>query len=123
MPEFAVAFAAALVLVDAARFLRDLFGEDEIVRRKLNESYELYGIAEGNFDDIQVSLTDPGNALKIREATEFYDQHDDAIRDAIQQNDQMHGILDAIDGRIERVRVGSGRYVKVAIRRAAAATQ
>ena len=50
--EFLVGYAAAVVLIDAARFLRDLFGPDEIVRRKLNESFDLYGIAAGSFDSI-----------------------------------------------------------------------
>lgn len=113
--EFAIAFAAALVLVDAARFLRDLFGDDEIVRRKLNESYELFGIPEGSFDDIQLSLTDPGNALKIREATEFYDQYASLIAEAIRQRTDLQGLQQVIDGRIETVRVGTGRYVKVTV--------
>ena len=78
--EFTVAFAAALLLIDAARFLRDSFGQDEVVRRKLNESHLNYGIQEGSFDEIQMSLTDPFNAIKIREATQFHDEYFDRIR-------------------------------------------
>ena len=38
--EFALAYAATLVLVDAARSLRDQFGKNDLVRRKLNEAYD-----------------------------------------------------------------------------------
>ena len=113
--EFAVAFAAALVLVDAARFLRDLFGDDELVRRKLNESYLSYGIPEGSFDDIQLSLTNPVNALKIRDATTFYDQYHQELTIAIEGAERLRGLLAVIGSRIDKVRVGPARYVKVRI--------
>jgi hypothetical protein len=111
--EFAVAFAAALVLVDAARFLRDLFGDDEIVRRKLNESYTSFGIPAGSFDDIQLALTDPTNALRISSATKFYDQNHDLVCAAVQSNQQVADLLDVIDRRIDRIRVTAPRYLKV----------
>ncbi len=111
--EFAIAFAAALVLVDAARFLRDLFGEDDIVRRKLNESHASFGIPAGSFDDIQLSLTDPTNALRISSATKFYDQNQAIVSAAVQSNEQVRDVLDVIDRRIDRIRVAAGRYLKV----------
>ena len=38
--EFVIAYAAGVILVDAARGLRDLFGDDEIVRRIQRGSHD-----------------------------------------------------------------------------------
>lgn len=111
--EFTVAFAASLVLIDAARFLRELFGQDEIVRRKLNESQLNYGIRQGSFDAIQMSLTDPFNGLKIREATLFHDQHAEQIRAEARSTPQLRRLIEVIDNRIESIRVATRRFVKV----------
>ncbi len=111
--EFTVAFAAALLLIDAARFLRDAFGKDEVVRRKLNESHLNFGIQEGSFDEIQMSLTDPFNAIKIREATQFHDEYFERIREEAQATPGLQRLIPVIDTRIGAVRVGTSRYVKV----------
>lgn len=111
--EFTIAYAAALVLVDAARFLRDLFAEDELVRRKLNESHLNYGIQAGSFDQIQMSLTDPFNALKLRDATLFHDQYSEIIREAARATPELNKLIDVIDTRIDAVRVATARYLKV----------
>lgn len=113
LSEFTIAFAAALVLVDAARFLRDKFGKDEIVRRKLNEANLHYGIAKGSFDQIQMSLTDPLNAVKIREATNFYDQYHERICEGVRAKAGLERLVGVIETRIESVRVGTSRFVKV----------
>ena len=111
--EFTVAFASALLLIDAARFLRDTFGKDEVVRRKLNESHINFGIPKGSFDDIQLSLTDPFNAIKIREATKFHDEYGTRIRDEAQVFPGLQRLIQVIDTRIGSVRVGTSRYARV----------
>lgn len=116
LEEFAVAYAATLVLVDAARTLRDLFGEDAIVRRKLNESYAPYGIEEGSFDAIQMSLTDPANAYRIREATEFYDDFRESLSALAAGDPQLAAVLGVIDALSATARVGTGRYIKARAR-------
>jgi hypothetical protein len=114
--EFAVAYGAALVLVDAARALRDLFGQDTLVRRKLNESYSLYGIPKGSFDSIQLSLTDPTNALRIRQATEFYDHYRDSLASLAEGDDGLGAVLGVIDSLSDSARVGTAGYIKARAR-------
>lgn len=50
---FLPGYAGALVLVDAARFLRDRFHRLTLVRRKLNEPEPSFGIPAGVYDTTQ----------------------------------------------------------------------
>lgn len=113
--EFALAYAAALILVHAARSLRELFGNDPIVRRKLNESHAGYGIELGSFDAIQMSLTDPKNALRIREANLFYEQHHDLLRTRAAESPLLSQVLGVIDELRTATDVSATRYVKARV--------
>lgn len=113
--EFTIGYAAAITLVDAARFLRQLFGEDKIVRRKLNEPFDIYGIAEGSFDVVQASLTTPANAIGIHNANAFFDEHQEAIRSASNDEQPLQIVLDVIDRLGERTRVSKRKYVAARI--------
>jgi hypothetical protein len=53
---FLVAFAAASILVDAARFLRETVDHRPLVRDKLNEPAPQLGVPAGVYDSIQKSL-------------------------------------------------------------------
>lgn len=110
--EFAVAYAAALILIDAARCLRERFADNTIVRRKLNESFALYGICEGSFDAIQLSLTDPANALRIRGANQFYDKHQELFVELADEDDGMRAVVSIIDLLRESVAVPTKRYLR-----------
>src|SRR3954468_11159281 len=55
--QFLIALAAAALLVDAARFLRETFHRPNVIRRKLDEPDPVYGIPPRMYDDIQKSLT------------------------------------------------------------------
>jgi uncharacterized protein YycO len=114
--EFAVAYGAALILVDAARNLRNLFGEDEIVRRKLNESFLPYGIPENSFDAIQMSLTDPTNALRLKAANQFYDDHRELLHSLSQQDHGLRAVLEVVDGLRESARVTTATYLKARVK-------
>jgi len=63
--RFLVACAAALVLIDAARDLRELAAGSRAIRQKLNEAEPAWGIPAGVYDTVQLSLTDPENALDL----------------------------------------------------------
>ena len=115
LEEFVVGYAAAVILIDAARCLRDLFGEDEIVRRKLNESYEGYGIASGSFDAIQLSLTSPQNALRINDANNFFDEHADAIDALAKLKPHLQPVLEVIFKFGNKTRVSKTSYVKAGL--------
>ena len=94
--QFTLAYAATLILVDAARSLRDLFGKNDLVRRKLNEAFDDFRIPAGSFDEIQLSLTDPGNALQIRSANDFYEQNQDYIRGCAEDDETLAAVIDGL---------------------------
>jgi hypothetical protein len=75
--QFLVALAAAAVLVDAARFLRETFHRVTVVRRKLDEPDPVYGIPPRMYDEVQKSLTSPYHAWHLWHATRHYDRHHD----------------------------------------------
>ncbi len=50
---FFVGYAGALVLLDAARFIRERFHDSALIRHKLNEPEPSFGIPGGLYDSIQ----------------------------------------------------------------------
>ena len=72
---FLIAYAGALVLVDAARFMREQLHDRPVVRAKLNETEPHFGIPEGTYDTVQKSLTSPKHAWHLNYATRYFDQH------------------------------------------------
>ena len=75
-PEaFLTALAAAALLVDAARFLREMFHRVTVVRRKLDEPDSVYGIPPRMYDDVQRSMVSAHHAWHLWQATRYYDKH------------------------------------------------
>lgn len=112
---FLVAYAGALVLVDAARFLRDQFHERPIVRSKLNEPEPQFGILEGTYDRIQKSLTSPVHAWHLYHAVRYLEEHRQPLREAA-ADPAMAPLMEIIDRLHERVAVGVGQYAVARIR-------
>ncbi len=110
--EFLCAYAAAVVLVDAARCLRDLFSKNALVRRKLNESFDAYGISAGSFDAIQLTLTSPSNATQLNRANHFYTDHHDSLAETAAGNPALQEVQSVIDTRLQRVQVGPRQYIR-----------
>lgn len=97
--QFLVALAAASLLVDAARFLRETFHRVTVVRRKLDEPDVVHGIPPRMYDDVQKSLTSPYHAWYLWQATRHYDRHQDEFR----RSAAIHGLEPMVDT-IERLR-------------------
>ena len=114
--QFTLAYAATLILVDAARSLRDLFGKNDLVRRKLNEAFDDFRIPAGSFDEIQLSLTDPGNALQIRSANDFYEQNQDYIRGCAEDDETLAAVVDVIEKLRDATDVGKRKYLKARVK-------
>ncbi len=114
--EFALAYAATLTLVDAARSLRDLFGKNDLVRRKLNEAFDDFRIPAGSFDEIQLSLTDPGNALQIKNANEFFEQNHDYIRGCSEDDETLATVVEVIEKLRDATDVGKRKYLKARVK-------
>jgi hypothetical protein len=85
--EFLVPFAAALILVDAARFLRQVAESRPIVRRKLNEPAPTFGIPGGSYDAIQKSLLSARHAWLLSQACQFFDDNEVAFTSALESSD------------------------------------
>lgn len=112
LADFAIAYAAAVVLIDAGRFLRELFSDEKIVRRKLNESYELYGIPTNSFDAIQLSLSDPLHAIQLYQANEFYREHENEIRKVVANDSNLSQVVAIIDQLGDRLNVSPAAYAR-----------
>ena len=76
---FLVAWTGALVLVDAARFLRHNCAGRPIVLKKLNEPEPHFGIPAGTYDRIQSSLTSPVHAWHLYHAREYWNARRDDL--------------------------------------------
>ena len=112
LADFAVAYAAAVVLVDAGRFLRELFAEELVIRRKLNESYQLYDIPAGSFDAIQMSLSDPLHAIQLYQANHYFDEHAQELQNQSSTDGSLSVVLEIIENLGERLRVSPTAYAK-----------
>ena len=102
-PEaFLVALAAAALLVDAARFLRETFHPVTVVRRKLDEPDPVYGIPPRMYDDVQRSLVDAHHAWHLWQATRYYDQQRAALAEsaAAAGLDPLVAIIDRLRDRL-----------------------
>ncbi|MHB8866023.1 MAG: YiiX/YebB-like N1pC/P60 family cysteine hydrolase [Pirellulaceae bacterium] len=78
--RFLIAFAGALVLIDAARFLRDNVHGRPIVRHKLNEAEPTFDIPVGVYDRIQKSLTSLVHAWHLYHALRFWEENQTTLR-------------------------------------------
>jgi len=93
---FAVAYAAAVLLVDAARFVRESFSDRPIVIAKLNEAEPAFGVVAGTYDTIQASLTDPVNLWRLRQAKMQYEEIRPQLLE-LKSDLQIGPVLDVID--------------------------
>jgi permuted papain-like amidase YaeF/Yiix C92 family enzyme len=71
---FLIAYGAAVLLVDAARFLREQAHSVKAIRRKLDEPDPIYGIPDRMYHTVQQSLTSPYYAWRLLQARNTYRQ-------------------------------------------------
>ncbi len=80
---FLVAWSGALVLVDAARFLRRNCEGRPIILNKLNEPEPHFGIPAGTYDRIQSSLTRPFHAWHLYHARDYWDKRQSFLSELV----------------------------------------
>ena len=112
---FLVAYAAAILLVDAARTMREMFEPLPLVRQKLNEPEPHFGISGGMYDTVQKSLTSPRHAWHLYHAMRYFDEHAAELR-ALAADPLLRPALGVIDRLGSRVDVPATRYVKARVR-------
>ncbi len=108
---FLVAYAAALLLVDAARFLRDLCRDRRLLRHKLNEPEPDFGIPKDTYDRVQKSLTSPRHAWHLFHAARFFEGHRDELAELAAEPpfDSAHEICLRLGSRVD---IPAARYLK-----------
>jgi hypothetical protein len=100
--QFLVGLAAAALLVDAARWLRESFHSVTVVRRKLDEPDPIYNIPPRMYDGIQRSLVSVSSAWHLWQATRFYDTHREQLAEAAAAEglDPLIAIIDRLRDRL-----------------------
>jgi hypothetical protein len=112
---FLVAFGAAVLLVDAARFLREAFEPLPLVRQKLNEPEPCFGIPGGTYDTVQKSLTSPLHAWHLYHAVRYFEDHAAELR-ARAADPLLAGVLAVIERLKSRLDVPLSAYLKARVR-------
>lgn len=83
--EYAIVFlpamAAAALLVDAGRFLREVTSGRPLVRRKLNEPVPTCGVPGGLYDTVQRSLLSARHAWRIHRAVAYWEANRSRLAD------------------------------------------
>jgi hypothetical protein len=109
--QFLICLAAAALLVDAARFLRETFHRITVVRRKLDEPDPVYGIPPRMYDDVQKSLTSPYHAWHLWQATRYYDKHHSDLAKAAAA-EGIEPLVAIIDRLRDRLRPSLWTYIR-----------
>ncbi len=113
--NFLVSYAGALVLVDAARFLRTEIQDRPIVRSKLNEPEPHFGIPVGTYDSVQQSLTNPIHAWHLFNAAHYFNDHQPQL-EATAKEHQLTTMIAIITRYQSRIGVSLGDYLSARTR-------
>ncbi len=112
---FLVAFAAAVLLVDAARFFRESFEPLPLVRSKLNEPEPYFEIPQGMYDTVQKSLTSPLHAWHLYHAARYFEDHAAQLR-ARAAEELLAPVWAVIERLRSRLDLSASQYAKARAR-------
>lgn len=112
---FLTAFAAALLLVDAARFLRETVHDRLLVRQKLNEPLPQFGIEGGVYDHVQKSLLSARNAWHLYHAIEYFEENEAQLRERA-ANSQLEPVMQIVDRLKHRLDVSVAQFTRAKVR-------
>lgn len=114
--RFIAAFAGALVLIDAARFLREEFHQRPVVRAKLNEPEPQFGIEGGTYDQIQKSLTSPVHMWHLYHASKYFEEATDELAQVASKNPLLQEVMDLVRLLRNRMDVATSKLVTTRLR-------
>ena len=112
---FLIAYAAALLLVDAARFLRETANRRPIVRSKFNEPAPQFGVPGGVYDAVQKSLMSARHGWHLYHAIRYFDEHEAELRE-IGQGTAYAPLLACIDELRHRLDVSITQFARAKLR-------
>lgn len=111
---FITAFAAAVILVDAARVLRELADTRPVVRQKLNEPVSQFGVPGGVYDRVQHSLLSARHGWHLYHALRYFDDHQAELRRLGTDPGyaELLGVIDALRPRlsVSLAQFGAARF-------------
>ncbi|HLQ43182.1 MAG TPA: hypothetical protein VK137_00520, partial [Planctomycetaceae bacterium] len=113
--RFLIAFAAAVLLVDAGRFLREQYHDQPMIRAKLNEPDPRFGIPPGSYDTVQRSLTSPVHWWHLYHAVKYHSEHADELR-RLRVDPQLAPLVDAVDRLAHRLHVSVMDFAQARLR-------
>jgi hypothetical protein len=113
--RFLIAYAAAILLVDAARFLRESYHDQPTIRAKLNQADLMFGIPPDVYDTVQRSLTKPQHVWHLYHAVRFHADHADELR-ALGSEPLLAPLVGIVDRLGHRLQVSVEDYVTARIR-------
>ncbi len=106
---FVLCLGGAMLLVDAAVFLKETFGDHPVIRAKLNEANPTFGIPSGTYDQIQKSLTDPANNWHLLQARNHFDQ---VRKELLAKAPECQPVIHRIDELSKRLKKSLKTYLK-----------
>jgi hypothetical protein len=90
--RFLIGFAAALLLVDAARFIRSLAEGRPVVRKKLNQPVPAFGLAGGTYDAVQKSLLSARKGWRLIEARQYFLRYRKRLQSSIERSEHADAL-------------------------------
>ncbi|MBL4889310.1 MAG: hypothetical protein JKX97_04730 [Candidatus Lindowbacteria bacterium] len=115
-PAFLIAYAAALLMIDAARFLRDNFDSIPVIVTKLNHADPAFGIPKQTYNTVQKSLTDPGNAIQLFFANQFWERHSGGLEKFCEIEKKYRPCYDTICALENKIKVRARDYAKARVK-------
>ena len=112
---FIVAYAAVVLLVDAARFLRELVHARPTIRAKLNEPAAEFGIPRDAYETVQRSLTSPWHAWHLYHALAYLRENRDELS-AVAREAGLADVWQIIERLGHRLDVEATRFVTARVR-------
>jgi hypothetical protein len=113
--QFLIGYSAALLLVDAARFLRENYHDQPMIRAKLNEPEPHFGIPAESYDTVQRSLTSPVHVWYLYHAVRYHAEHAEDLRN-LATDPLLAPLVEVIDRLGMRLQVSVYEFAKARIR-------
>ena len=113
--RFLIGYSAALLLVDAARFLRENYHDQPVIRAKLNEPEPHFGIPPESYDTVQRSLTSPVHVWHLYHAVRYHEEQASELH-ALAADPLLAPLVDVVDRLGPRLQVSVYEFAKARIR-------
>jgi hypothetical protein len=112
---FLTAFAGALVLIDAAWFLRETVHDRALVREKLNEPAAQFGVPAGLYETVQRSLMSARNAWHLYHAMRYFEENQPQLRE-LARDGELRPVMEAVERLRHRLDITAAQFARARLR-------